>query len=95
MTRWPTSPSTFQVKTRRPDADLRCREPRAGGGEHRVGQVGDELAELAVEVVDLDRALAQHGITEEADGLDGHGVSLGSRLDLMIGQWPSLGRRRR
>ena len=55
------------------DADLRRREAGAGRGEHRVGEVGDELAQLAVEAVDLDRALAQHGIAEEADGLDGHG----------------------
>ena len=55
------------------DADLRCGEAGAGRGEHGVGQVGDELAQLLVEAVDLRRALTQHGVAEQADGLDGHG----------------------
>ena len=52
-----------------PDPDLRRREARAGGVAHRVGEVGDQLAQLPVEVDDLDGAAAQHRVTEEADGL--------------------------
>ena len=53
-----------------PDADLRGGEPGSGCVEHRVGEVLDELAQLLVEVDHLDRALAQHRVAEEADGLD-------------------------
>jgi anti-anti-sigma factor len=56
--------------------------PRASGAgsgrlEHGVGEVLDELAQLLVEVDDLDRAPAQDGIAEQADGLD-HRTSLGT-----------------
>ena len=63
-----------------PDADLRCRQPGAGRVEHRVGEVLDEPAQLLVEVDHLDRALAQHRVAEESDGLD-HGASLRALRD--------------
>ena len=56
-----------------PDADLGRGEPGARCVDHRVGQVGDELAQLAVEVDDLDRGGAQDGVTEQSDVLDRHG----------------------
>ena len=57
-----------------PDADLRRGQAGPGRLEHRVGEVLDELAQLLVEVDHLDRALAQHRVAEQADGLDHHGV---------------------
>jgi hypothetical protein len=70
LTRWAVSPSTCQVNTRQSHADLRRRQPRAGRVEHGVGEVLDELAQLLVEVDHLDRALTQHRVAEETDGLD-------------------------
>ena len=61
-----------------PDPDLGRGKPGAGGIEHGVGEVLDQLAQLLVEVDDLERGLAQHGVAEETDRLDGHGISLGS-----------------
>ena len=56
-----------------PDAQLRRGEPGAALLVHRVGQVGDQLAQLRVEGRDLHRRGAQHRVAEEPDGLDGHG----------------------
>jgi hypothetical protein len=56
-----------------PDPDLRRREAGPGGVEHGVGEVFDQLAQLAVEVDDLLGTPTQHRVAEQADGLDGHG----------------------
>ena len=40
LTRWPTSPSTYQVKTRRPTPICGAARPAPPGGVHGVGQVG-------------------------------------------------------
>ena len=61
LTRWPTSPSTFQVNTRRPTPICGAARPGAGGVEHGVGEVLDEAAQLLVEVDDLDGLLRRTG----------------------------------
>ena len=78
LTRWPTSPSTFQVKTRRPTPICGAARPAPGRLEHRVGEVLDQAAQLLVEVDDLDRRRAQDRVAEQADRLDGHAPSLGA-----------------
>ena len=75
MTRCPTCPSTFQVNDAQPDPELGRGEAGPGRVEHRVGEVRDERAQLLVEVDDLDGRLAQDGVAEETDRLDGHGNS--------------------
>ena len=72
LTRWPTTSSTSKVNTRRPDPELRRGEAGAALLMHRVGEVGDQLAQLLVEVDDRIGRRAQHGVAEETDGLDGH-----------------------
>ena len=53
-------------------AELRGREAAARCVEHRVGEVGDEGAQLLVEVDHRHSRGAQHWVTEESDGPDGH-----------------------
>jgi hypothetical protein len=54
-------------------ADLRRREALARGLEHRLGEVGHERAQLLVEVDDHLCRGAQDRVSEEANGLHGHG----------------------
>ena len=54
------------------DSQLRSREPRSPGVEHRVGQVTDESAQLGVEVDDRLGRGAQDGVAEQPDGCDTH-----------------------
>ena len=76
FTRCPTCPVDVPGEHAQPHAELRCGQAGAGRGQHGVGEVLDEPAQLLVEVDDLDGGLAQDGVTEQADGLDGHGSSL-------------------
>src|SRR5579859_2885560 len=57
-------------------ADLRRGEPGAVVGPHRVDQVGDQLAQLLVEVGHRVRGAAQDGIAEQPDRGDAHAYSL-------------------
>ena len=59
------------------DADLRRGEPGTAGGEHGLGQVGDELLQLRVEVDDGGGRGAQHRVAEEPDGGDAHPTIVG------------------
>ncbi len=60
-----------------PDPDLRRGQAGPGRGQHGVGEVGDQGAQLLVEVDDLDRGLAQHRVAEQPDRLDGQRELLG------------------
>ena len=60
-----------------PDADLRGRQPGAALLAHRLVQVRDEGAQLAVEVDDGLGLRAQDGVAEQAQRLGGHRSSLG------------------
>ncbi len=53
-------------------AELRGGEAGTVALTHGVGQVGDERAQLGVEVDHRIRRRAQHRIPEQTDGLDGH-----------------------
>ena len=62
------------------DADLRGGQAGAAGGEHGLGQVGDEAAQLRVEVDDRGGGGAQHGVAEQPDGGDAHPTIVGGTL---------------
>ena len=47
-----------------PDPDLRRRQADAGRVEHRLGEVGDQVAQLEIEVNHRLGRSAQHGVTE-------------------------------
>ena len=59
-----------------PDADLRRGQPGPRRVEHRLGEVGDQGAQLLVEVGHRLGRRAQHRVAEQADGLHGHRASL-------------------
>jgi hypothetical protein len=54
-------------------ADLRCREPNAGGMAHRVGQIVEQLVQVLPETVDWLAFQAQSGIAKKDDWSDTHG----------------------
>ena len=58
-----------------PDADLRRGQAGAALVEQRLGQVLDQLAQLLVEVDHGIGRGTQHGVAEESDRLDGHGLA--------------------
>lgn len=56
--------------------DLRGRQTHARSLVHRLDHVLDEVREAAVDVLDLGRALPEHGVAEDTDGIRGHGFSV-------------------
>jgi hypothetical protein len=79
------------------DADLRCGQPRAGSVQHRVGEIGDKLAQFLVEVHHFEGRLAQDRISEESDRLDRHGTPCErdrgraeSRPKALLGRTPAV-----
>jgi hypothetical protein len=54
------------------DADLRCRQPGAAGGQHRLGEIGHQATQLGVEVDDRRGGRAEHGVAEQPDRGDAH-----------------------
>ena len=69
------------VEGEHPQAHAELRRGQAGAVLllHGLDQVGDEPAQLRVEVDDRVGRGTQHRVAEEADGLDGHVPPFGSR----------------
>ena len=73
LTRWPTSPSTCQVKTRSPTPICGAARPAPGASSMvSVRSSTSRRSSLSKSTTSTAR-LAQDGVAEQADGLDGHG----------------------
>ena len=96
LTRWPSSPSTYQVNTRSPTPICGAASPAPGASSMVSSRSLTRLPELLVERGDLDRRGAQHGVAEEPDVLERHGVQCRSgRAPLRRAAGAAPGHRRR
>ncbi len=73
LTRWPSSPSTYQVNTRSP-TPICGAASRRRGLEHGVGEVLDQPCAARRRSRPPGGRRAQHRVAEQADRLDGHGT---------------------